>query len=237
MTWDEAIDLGRKMTRVDGGVEYKGISIFDIGPTLINTFGLSYADNRGKVDFSNDKFAEVFRIIRRAYDNQDDYFPKGNGNLTPEFAKNLNVAMYVGNASPLFINPQTFPGLEWDIATYPTEKKGQPPRISNLGGILEITATNKHKDVSLEVAKVLESDEMNAVSLKKWENPVFMSKHISSLKVSEVSAAPINKYTNRGVIVFRNIYNEDTMASHVDKNTFYRELKEALEAEIKEMNK
>lgn len=229
MTWDEVIDLARKMTRTDGGIAYKGLDIHNAPRYLPFAYGIFFTDHEGKVDIANPGWADVLRVYKRAYDEQDGYLSPGSGYLTESFLKTKNVAMYAGNAEILVVDADKYEGqVNWDLVTYPKFANRELVWPSN-PGVYSVTQTSKHKEDALRVITAFLSEEVQKESWKMWKNPTFLSnknyKAIQAMKPLKYIASPYDTIGNSELAKKLN----DMVKKGTDINTTLRTWKEETE--------
>src|SRR5690606_11098860 len=123
MTWDDAIALGRELTRLDEGVQYRGLH--PMGTDLVG-FGLSlpYADpetNTGLLD--TDEWRRVVQMVQEIYAMPG--FALDGVSMPPwqPFLTDKTIAM-LGNWGDMMIGPiqdmiNEGAVFNWDIATIP----------------------------------------------------------------------------------------------------------------------
>lgn len=166
MTWEDAIEVGRKMTRVENGVQIQGLNIehisrisFPWSPNLVE----KKADKDKKIEranVNNETWKNVFELAFRIqsfpgnYPNKDFY--KGEA------------AMYatVGDAFQNIKKAVDSQVFEVGIAQYPSYKE-----LPNTYGMVDehcifVTKTSKNKDAAMKVIEVLTSDEVQMTASK-----------------------------------------------------------------------
>ncbi|CAG7643202.1 ABC transporter substrate-binding protein [Paenibacillus allorhizosphaerae] len=160
MTWDEVTDLGRKLTRVDNGVQYIG---FDPGTVsnMASGISLTYLDEKAnKSLFNNEDWKRIFAQFKNAYSApgyvQNGKFDYGmNG-----FVKDKVVAMLPVWALQVLNAQKELEGMNWDMVTVPNfkERLGQGRSVDI--HMLAVSSVSKNKDAAMEVLKVITSDEV-----------------------------------------------------------------------------
>jgi multiple sugar transport system substrate-binding protein len=139
MTWDDLYNLTVKMTRQDGGQQFKGI-VFGLASVIRqNQQSVSFFDASGqKAVFTNDRFADVFRNIARFYKIPGMELPghkyKAQEN---EFIKDQKVAMLIDTGGWLLRTAETSRSQNRDAAfqvlAYMTSDEYQEWMVANLG--------------------------------------------------------------------------------------------------------
>ncbi|MDF2662598.1 MAG: family 1 extracellular solute-binding protein [Paenibacillus sp.] len=167
MTWEDAIELSRKVARTDGTIRYYGLD--PESPTRLS-FPLSIvpvdaASNRANV--LTDGWRTVFETAKRVYEVQGN-IPAKPAELTSgaplRFPNNKNVAMLATiNIFELMKKP-TEAGMNWDVAQYPSYK-GSPNTYGMVDlHMIGVTKTSKHKEAALKVIEVFASDEVQLLA-------------------------------------------------------------------------
>lgn len=158
MTWTETVDLAKKLARMDGAVQYRGLEPDGYGRLAMQLALPSVKD--GKAYVNNDQWKRIFELAKTIYT-----IP-GNEQLTgdryvhyrDQFLKNKNLAMLA--AGYMFNLLQNAQGINWDLAQYPS----YPDDPNSLGMVDEhvifVTKTSKYKDAAFQVVKLFTSDEV-----------------------------------------------------------------------------
>ncbi|GAA3401497.1 ABC transporter substrate-binding protein [Paenibacillus hodogayensis] len=154
MSWDEVIELAKKLTRTEGGVNYYGL----------NTAGYGNLKSQLQLPvFGKDDKAQLFtpewQKLASAWKTINDI--PGNrttANARDLFSKEQNTAMLLNNSSWLLRNPVA--GLNWDYVVAPTFENRLVPDL--LGSMLSIAATSKQKDAAFQVLALYYSDEIQS---------------------------------------------------------------------------
>lgn len=173
MTWEDVLEINKKMTRNEGGVQYYG---FGTTGTLIfmdNQLSLPLDDPKTyRAGFNNDewkRYLQYFIPLLQVTGYENGYNP-ANNTFSSMFQgvlaliKEKNVAMWAGLS-------QDYPRQEWDaelmdwaVARFPTipgvPDAGPQPRTTNF----YVTSTGKHHDESfLAIAEFLSDEVQTAV--------------------------------------------------------------------------
>jgi multiple sugar transport system substrate-binding protein len=161
MTWDEAYELAKKVTRTDGDVQYHGFVTRYPYMFNVNQLALSYYDTKtNKVDVTSDKF--------RLFVNNFTRFGRipGNGKLTSDmFIKDRTVAMMAYQLG-------SWDNLNWDAASLPSFKEAMGVGPQAYSTYWNISSTSKHKEQAFAILSDLTSDEFQLSISKKGSLPV-----------------------------------------------------------------
>jgi multiple sugar transport system substrate-binding protein len=158
LTWDEAAELGKKMTREDNGVTYQGLNIEKISrisfPWSPNLIEKDKTTQKEKANVNNDTWKKIFELGYRIQTIPGNYPNK-------DFFKG-ETAMYatVGDALQNIKTAVESQILRVGVAQYPSYKE-----LPNVYGMVDehvvlVTKTSRHKDAAMKVVEVLTSDEV-----------------------------------------------------------------------------
>ncbi|RKN82241.1 ABC transporter substrate-binding protein [Paenibacillus ginsengarvi] len=244
MTWDEAIDLAKRLTREEGGVQYRGLH-----PETIMRLAFPFSINlinpkTNRADINNDSWKSAFDVMGRIIG-----IP-GNWSATPAyttaFMKDQNVAMLASiNLFDQLEKASKDGFTNWDVAQYPSY-----PDKPNVYGMVDthivaITKTSKHKDQALQVADVITSlpvqnmlmqrgrlSSLSDTGLKKRfgeELPSLKGKRIDSIfKSKPAPGKEFSPYFAEARTILLQGFNE--FVAGKDANTVLREAEEQVNA-------
>ena len=197
MTWDDAIELAKKLTRMEAGVQYKGLDPEGI-EKVGNALSLPYVDPvTFKAAADTEGWRRVFELVKRINDIPGNSFQITNhAGTVNRFVKDKNVAML---AAPEVLNSMSNVDFEWDIAEYPSFP--ERPHISGMVQtyVLQVATNSKHPEEAMQVIALATSDEVQTVLSRSG----FM---ISALKSEEINKQfgadhPLLKNKNIGAIL------------------------------------
>lgn len=164
MTWNQVIDLAKKVTRTDGDAQYIGL---DPGSAqlLIRTYSLPVVDEKQeKAVLTTDKYKKVFGMLREIYDIPG--FVDKNKKYSygfDYFAKDKKLAMLPYWLAALQsrlpqLNEQG-QGMKWDIVSYPMfdDRPGIGREVDF--HLAMVPPTAKNKEAAYAVIQTLMSDE------------------------------------------------------------------------------
>lgn len=179
MTWEQTVELGRRVTRFDSGTQYRGL---DPGSGIIwisQPLSLATVDYKTeKASINNEQWKRIFELVKTIYSIPGN---KPVGTVLNEFTKDKTLAM-VGHLN-IFTTLEAAgkEGLEWDVTQYPSFPE-KPNTFGNASVyVATITQPSKHKKEALQVLDVLTSESFQLVRSK--------SGSISALKSPEVKNA------------------------------------------------
>jgi ABC-type glycerol-3-phosphate transport system substrate-binding protein len=165
MTWEDAMEVAKKVSREDGGVKYRGLS-----PENVNRMALPLTTNMSDPAtnmslFNTDKWKRIFETTRNIYmvpGNDRDPAPARDA-----FTKNKSVAM-LGTVNIInTLGDATKQGLNWDVTQYPSYKE-QPNTYGAVDGHWMFPVkTGKNKDAVIKVIEAVTSDAVQLISAKQ----------------------------------------------------------------------
>jgi multiple sugar transport system substrate-binding protein len=180
MTWEDAMELAKKLSHKEGTVQYRGL-----GPETIvrlsAPYNLTYIDSKtGKASINSDGWRRVFEMAKSIYAIPNNTTPNLLAyNEKPAFLKDQNLAM-LGTINLLpQLEDAGNKGLNWDVAQYPSYK--DRPNISGIVDVhvMGITKTSKYKEQGMKVIEVITSEEVQTLSARA-------TARISSLNNKEI---------------------------------------------------
>jgi multiple sugar transport system substrate-binding protein len=247
MTWDDAIELARKLTRADGGVQYRGLEP-DYSFRVASVLGLGMIDPKAERALVNsDGWKKVFQLLKTIYDIPGNGEYKLGAAAESQFVKDRTLAMLPGlNRLPILINAQ---GLNWDMAQYPQFKEAPNTAMGVDEWILHVTKQSKYKDQAFQVISTVLSEEVQTDMARNGRFPILtgktieeqFGKNIPSLNGKNVKAAflsqpakayPVSKYDEVGQQVMGGTTLGPIVKGTKDINTALREAEEKINSAI-----
>lgn len=167
MTWDDAYELAKRMTRTDGGVQYRGLGINFANVAQMNQLSQSFVDpNTNKATFNNDNWKLLFNTFGKFFEIPGNTY---STNASKNFYEDGNTAMFVGLSGGSY---NTASAVNWDIAALPTfkEKPGVGP-----GAYIAyyyLTKTSKNRDQAfLTLREIVDPDYRDERALLGYVSP------------------------------------------------------------------
>ncbi|MBD2866825.1 ABC transporter substrate-binding protein [Paenibacillus oceani] len=167
MTWNDAIELAKKVSRTDGGVQYMGLSP-DTLIRLAMPLSLTKVDAKTqKATMNNDSWKRVFELQKEIYSIPNNMPKKMNDAGQKSFLNEKTLAMLPTiNLMNLGLESAQKEGLNWDIVQYPS----YPDKPNTYGHVdthlVAIAKTSKNKDQAMQVIEVMTSDEVQLLSTR-----------------------------------------------------------------------
>ncbi|GAA4876130.1 sugar ABC transporter substrate-binding protein [Paenibacillus vulneris] len=183
LTWDEAAELSKQLTRNENGQQIVGL-YGETGHVLrTNQYSLGTVDPKTlKATFSTNelwnKLLEAIYVKPASNAGYKEFMMNvRSGNLPTKdnFVKDRNLAMYVGLTSTVFTSASAMEGMNWDIATLPVFKDMPGTGSQPYPVYFSVTKTSKNKEAAIKVIKYLVSEEFQLAISKKGEVPVLTS--------------------------------------------------------------
>lgn len=259
MTWDDAYDLAKLMTRSMDGVDYRGLSS---AHTMIglNQMSLSPFDpKQDKANVNTDGWKTIMSTMERIYKIPGNNRPTNTRSATPEieqFEKQKNVAMTTLGWGRQINFP---PDLNWDIVSLPTFKEKPKTGVQAFPIYWSVTSNSKYKDQAFEVIMYLMSDERMMEASKRGEEvpvnkpeikkafgtdaPALKGKNLQALFVNNVApmepmrAPGLNSGLRQDALNLVNESFTDMLLNNVDVNTALRTAEEKINQKFEEAKK
>ncbi|MEF3304107.1 ABC transporter substrate-binding protein [Paenibacillus sp. GYB003] len=237
MTWPEALELGKTLTRMDG-IQYRG---FD--PGLYNHFqeeyGISAYDAKtGQAAFTtNPKWKTILEFLQQAYQIPGNYpAEKTIGQDRSGFMKDKNVAMLPWAAYFQPFLEARKEGLNFDIVSLPTWPDAKGQGSASVGASLAIAGTSKHKEEAFEIVSFLVSDEVETANSRIGFAPAInlpsakeqFGKELAGMESIRVSSVFYNKITPLPIV--------DPLLESVAQKPFFGEAIQAVGKGRKDVN-
>lgn len=205
MTWDEVLDLAKKLNREEGGTQFLGLAVSSQHMLRMNQYSIGYVDEKTQqATYDNEKWKTILSTI---YVGEADdpvyqkYMESVNGRIPykDEFLKHKNLAMF-GYFTDLPIVYPEMDSINWDVVALPTFK--DLPKIGSQPYPLywSLVSTSTQKDASMEVIKYLTSDEFQMILSKRGE--------LTSLTNPDIRKAYGSDYPRKGMNWGAAFYNQ-----------------------------
>ncbi|WP_158301663.1 ABC transporter substrate-binding protein [Paenibacillus mesophilus] len=250
MTWDEVYELAKKVTRVDGGVVYRGFSSHPTNLLRDNPYSLPILDPNADQLADPAKWKTLFDNLNRFYEIPNNTIEKTAPLEGGAFAKG-NISMMT-NQHNVYLNLP--PELNWDLVSYPL-LAGAPKLMPQRGpAYWSITKTSKHKEEAFEMIMTMLSEEVQMADSRKGlpttlnsteiksalgkGHPVFGKKNMDAVNVyPPVPYTPKRKagLTDIPGVTQQNLLGQsfvDVASGTIDVNSVLRRLDEQLKAEL-----
>jgi len=197
MTWEDVQALAVKLTKQDNGIQYRGLYA-DFLYRGARQLGLAAADfQTNKSLLNTDPWKELFQTWASLYDipglMSGDYKSLNYGRNEQAFIKG-ELAMLAGYSNTLNALRKA-PDVNWDVVTYPSNKKapGTAHRLDS--PILAITSQSPSKDAAFQVLETIVSDEVQTDMVRNGRMTV-----LASGKVKDEFGKGIAEFNGKNLI-------------------------------------
>lgn len=187
ITWDETYELAKRMTRNEGGVQYRGLvaSVEHIAQT--NQFSAGYVDPKTDKSLfgTNENWKKIAENLTRFYKIPGNEVDSKSGVLLAQvdaFRKDLTVAMMAHLAIP----DKNDAIKNWDMVKLPEFKELPGVGSQPYPTYFDITSMSKHKDEAFEAIAFLTSEEFQLKLAKRGDVPVHKSQTVRNAFGQEV---------------------------------------------------
>lgn len=177
MTWDEIYEVARKLTRTEGGVQYRGLVMNSTLSVEKNQMSLSYVDpktNKALIDEGWKRWTEVMTRFYKIPGNEVDQATISGAAQTNLFAKDKTAAMYASPGNPGL----TTWDMNWDMIAFPSfpEAPGIGPQATPT--YMYVTSTSKHRNAAFQVIQYVTSEEVQMTRSKLGDGSVLQKEDI-----------------------------------------------------------
>jgi multiple sugar transport system substrate-binding protein len=258
MTWDQVIDLARKVTRQQDGVQFIGVDTGN-AQSMIRQYSLDVIDPKaGKAVINTDEYKKVFSIMKKNYEIPGYIGPKGQFNYGANaFFKDKRLAMlpaWINNTTPQLIDlEKSGTAFSWDLATYPAYSDRPNLEKQVDFHFLMVPPTGKNQNVVYHVLQLLLSPDFQAnmnrssVRMSILNKPDILKDYTKDLKIYDgknlagifkATPAPVPPgtiYDNKIYTILKNAQ-KDMAQKGTDINTVLRQADEAANKAIEEVN-
>jgi multiple sugar transport system substrate-binding protein len=252
MTWDDALQLSRALSRTDNGIQYRGLdsSLTDVYSQLSQPY-VDSKTNRALLE--SDGFKKVYRLFLDMYQIPGNEKAQRKAWGKDAFLRDRVLAMWPFYADmPTWINDMAAKGeaINWDMAQMPgwPDRPGISWQVDSHN--LHIAGSSPNKEAAFQVISylltkepqlelerngllsVLTDPEMNKHFGESMT--IFNGKHIEAIfKSKPAPKYPMTKYDSIAMDEFNKAFN-DVEAGNKDINTALRAANESANQKIQE---
>ncbi|RKN84297.1 ABC transporter substrate-binding protein [Paenibacillus ginsengarvi] len=247
MTWDQMLDIAKKMTRNEGGTQYFGFTTSPNHIMRMNPYSIPNIDLKTQTPTiaSNDKWKSFFQNVfldpftdagYKQYLDKANKVPDINS-----FLKDQNVAMYAYLSSLVYVLPDDLQKVNWDMVSLPTFKDLPGVGSQSYPFYFGITKLSKHPDESMEVLKYMLSDDFQMELSRKGIMPVvkneavqnalgqdspFKDKNFKSVFFNKFAPIPAKAPYDANIVTNYAKYADQVIKQKLDINTAFRQSEE-----------
>ena len=255
MQWPAVMELARKMTRMQDGVQYIGVDL-RLPDHLVSPYSQPFVDpktNKALVDIP--LYKRVLELFDQMYNMPGFVSGKTYAYAPDGFIKDKMVAMvpdwYSKTLSDLVQAQANGMAPDWDLVTNPTFDDSAGKGRHAIAGGLVISKTSKHKDQAMLVLQMMASREeqillssnakvtiMNDDGVKKAFGtaiPALKDKNTAAIFKYPASATPPANIADKEVQAIIRAMRKDIAIDKKDINTVLREAQEKADKKIAEL--
>ncbi|WP_158301922.1 ABC transporter substrate-binding protein [Paenibacillus mesophilus] len=179
MTWQQAAELAKKVTRLDNGVQYRGLDP-NVAERLGAQLSLAMVDSKtNRTLINTDPWKKVVSLMG------DIYSIPGNGSITVKSAgaellgKKKTLAMLPEGNILFGFGLDESPDM-WDMVTIPVWPEAPKIGMSPDEQIMVLSKTSKHRDDAMRVLSVVLSDEVQTDMSKNGRTSIMKDPEIQA---------------------------------------------------------
>ncbi|RKN80719.1 extracellular solute-binding protein [Paenibacillus ginsengarvi] len=252
ITYDELLELGKKLTRTDAGTNYIGVMPPDLRQ-MYWQYGVPVFDKAsGKSKLTTDQHAQVFALLKQFY-AIPGYLQNGNHSLSTDlFFKEQRMAIYpnwIAAINTYFTKAGTKDAFKWDLTTHPrySDKPGLGKEVDF--HMVVVNKSSKYREAAYQVLvsllsvdmqtklskagrlSVLKNDEIRKVYGS--DNDVYKGKNLQSIfKVTPSPLPEASKYDPKINALLTGEVVKNVMVNGTDINTALRNAEDKANKEI-----
>jgi ABC-type glycerol-3-phosphate transport system substrate-binding protein len=248
MLMEDALEVARKVTRVQDGVQYRG---WDMGSVvrMAQPLGMEYIDHKTeKAIMTSEGWKRAFEIGRQIYEIPGNAPSKtADKNGTKGFITDRSIAML--NQTNIFsqLKDAEKDGLKWDVAQHPYYKEKPNTYGNSTVYMIGAVPTTKYKEQVMQVIEVMTSDEvqmnvskagrispLKSDAVKKvfgQDDPNLKTKNVTGILKSNPVKYPIYLYREIAEPMTEKKFNA-YLSGKEDVNTVLRQLSEEIDKAV-----
>ncbi|RKN80718.1 ABC transporter substrate-binding protein [Paenibacillus ginsengarvi] len=188
LNYDELLEVGKKLTRTDGGTDYIGVMPPDLRQ-MYWQYGVPIVDKAtGKAKLTTDKHAQVFSLLKQFY-MIPGYLQNGNHSHSVDlFFKEQRMAMYpnwVAAMITFFTRAGTKDSFKWDVMAHPSypDRPGLGKEVDF--AIAVVNKSSKYREAAYQVLLSLLSENVQTKQSKAGRLSVLKNEDIREVYGSD----------------------------------------------------
>lgn len=256
MTYDEVIELAKKVTGEMSGTEYTGFVMPSADRYLFPALGLTLVDPiTDEPQFTkHPEFQRIFEIYKEVDELQGEDSIHGDA-ASGLFISERNLAMipmYFLGLDWTGLLQEPGEGIEWDLVTFPKWEEQEDVSAFADGYWLGVSAHSEYKEQAFKVIEFLVGEDEIMKKIRYPEESVYIddaflekADHIRDPLLDDKNMEALYKYPAPEATEGLSIYEEvaksvlnaqigEYLSTNKDVNTFLRELQEETELRIAE---
>lgn len=174
MTWDDALELSKRIARTEEGVDYFGLSTSPLHMMRMNQFSLPFVDPKTEKPTiaSDERWKTLFEKTFMVPGNEKlaNSFPQVN-----EFARKATLAMFPYLSTLAETIPGDMKNIQWDMTALPAFKELPGVGSQLYPTYFGITQMAKNKDAAMQAIAYLTSPEVQVALSRQTLAPAIAS--------------------------------------------------------------
>ncbi|TMV47366.1 extracellular solute-binding protein [Paenibacillus mesophilus] len=175
MTWDDMYDLAKKLSRQDGGVQYRGFLMSFPHVFRLNQLSVPFVDPKtNKPTFDTDAFKRLTETFTKFFtipgNEGTTATVQGLSTQRNLFYKEKTAAM-IADLGGAYTNP-LLKDMNWDIVQLPSFKDKMGLGTQTYPTYYYISSSSKYKEQSFEIISYLTTEEFQTYQARKGYAPI-----------------------------------------------------------------
>lgn len=186
MRWEEMVDIAKKLTRYEGGVQYYGFSHSPTHTIRLNPLSIPNADLQKDTPtiYKDERWKQFYQAFYLDPMRGQGYLEGIQRlNKIPDhnmFVNDRTVGMFAYFYSLIYVWEEQFKAVDWDMVALPTLDSQKGVGSQSYPTYFGLTHMARNKEASMEVLKYLISDEFQAGIARKGIMPVLRNDAIQN---------------------------------------------------------
>lgn len=252
MTYEELLELGRKLTRPDSGVNYIGV----MPPDLRQMYwqgGIPIFDAAtGKAKLTTERHAQAFNLIKEFYTVPGYLEGATYRHSVDLFFKEQRMAMYpnwIAAMNTFFTNAGTKDDFSWDLTAHPTYSNSPTSGKEVDFHMIVVNKASKNKEAAYQVVLSMITEEVQTIISRAGrvtvlnnpdiqkvygeDNDIFTGKNLSAIfKVTPSPLPDASKYDAKINGLLNGEVSKSVAVDGLDINTALRNAERSEEAHV-----
>lgn len=242
MTWDEVIELAKKVTGERDGTQYRGLDIA-LDPQMVGMLDDWLVDENDEAHFENrEDIKEVYSIIQRAAEipgnipdnGKNDFFDPWSYGIYNE--RNVAMTVHARYIAKGLAEAAEESDIDFDFVSWPLLDKDNPTQPYTDGTFYSISPYSEYPDEAFEVIEYLVSDEwIDYIDPLDYDLDILKDKNMEAFTRHPLNVPDdrASEYQVTGRWLF-GVYANKIIYEGLDINTAIRQAQEEAEIHIKE---
>ena len=257
MTWTEASALAAQLTRFDQK-QYVGLSSSETHMLSMNQLSIPFVDQATEkaTIFSDERWKQLFDTVFVGPSKAAGYtdYMKEHKDKLPyriEFLQDRDLAMFAWLSSIVFVFPDEFKAMNWDMVSLPTFESNPKLGSQAYPTYFTVTSMSKQPEQAMKVIAYLLSEEMQTKLSKQGVMPVLnddaVIKAYGQESVFKDKNLAASFYNDFAPIPFKSRYDRTLLTPYAktvpkvvltgDYNTIFRATEEETNKKIEDAKK